>query len=186
MSFNGNKIISTGGGGVILTNDDDSAKRAKHITTTAKTDPMLYIHDEVGYNYRLVNILAAVGLAQMEQLPAFIERKKEIAKIYKDGLSGVGDITFQEILPEVEWNAWLFTIKTSQQSKLLKELNADNVQCRPFWAPMNILPMYSKCMYITREDICEEIHETCLSIPCSTNISNDDLYEVIDSIRKQI
>jgi perosamine synthetase len=186
MSFNGNKIISTGGGGVILTNDDDSAKRAKHITTTAKTDPMLYIHDEVGYNYRLVNILAAVGLAQMEQLPAFIERKKEIAKTYKDGLEGVGDIEFQKILPEVEWNAWLFTIKTSQQAKLLKELNAENVQCRPFWAPMNILPMYSKCMYITREDICKEIHDTCLSIPCSTNISNEDLYEVIENIKRHI
>jgi perosamine synthetase len=186
MSFNGNKIISTGGGGVILTNDEESAKRAKHITTTAKTDPMLYLHDEVGYNYRLVNVLAAIGLAQMEQLPAFIQRKKEIAKIYKDGLEGVGDISFQKILPEVEWNAWLFTIKTSQQSKLLKELNAENVQCRPFWAPMNILPMYSKCMYITREDICKEIHETCLSIPCSTNITNEELYEVMECIKKHI
>jgi perosamine synthetase len=186
MSFNGNKIISTGGGGVILTNDEALAKKAKHVTTTAKTDPLLYLHDEVGYNYRLVNILAAVGLAQMEQLPQFIERKKQIAKTYFEGLTNVGDIEFQKVLPEVEWNAWLFTIKTSHQNKLLKELNANSIQCRPFWAPMNILPMYSKCIYITKEDICKEIHETCLSIPCSTSITDEELSLVIESIKKVI
>jgi perosamine synthetase len=184
MSFNGNKIISTGGGGVILTNDEVLAKKAKHITTTAKTDPMLYLHDEVGYNYRLVNILAAVGLAQMEQLPAFIERKKEIAKMYIEGLEGVGDIKFQEVLPEVEWNAWLFTIRTDNQKKLLKELNANNVQCRPFWAPMNILPMYNKCIYVSANNTCENIHDTCLSIPCSTSIRNEEIFEVIEDIKQ--
>ena len=76
FSFNGNKIISTGGGGVIVTNDELLAKKAKHLTTTAKVDPMLYYHDEVGYNYRLVNVLAAIGVAQMEQLPSFVKKKK--------------------------------------------------------------------------------------------------------------
>jgi dTDP-4-amino-4,6-dideoxygalactose transaminase len=86
FSFNGNKIISTGGGGMIVTDDEELAKKAKHITTQAKTDPFEYDHDEVGYNYRLVNILAAVGVAQMEQLPAFLERKKAIDKYYRENL----------------------------------------------------------------------------------------------------
>ena len=183
VSFNGNKIISTGGGGVILTDDSLLAKRAKHITTTAKTDPLYYFHDEVGYNYRLVNILAAVGLAQMEQLPAFVIRKKQIADFYTRELSGLADFEFQSISKDVEWNGWLFTIRTSLQKKLLVELNAAGVQCRPFWAPMNILPMYKSCAYLTKNDCCKAIHETCLSIPCSTSISDEDLSFVCERIR---
>lgn len=184
MSFNGNKIISTGGGGVMLTNDEDLAKRAKHITTTAKTDPLQYFHDEVGYNYRLVNVLAAIGVAQMEQLPTFIKRKKEIAATYKSQLSDVGDISFQSILPEVEWNGWLFTLKTNKQQLLLKKLNEDGVQCRPFWAPMNILPMYKNCLYVSQNQICNQIHKTCVAIPCSTNLSDSDLDFVIEKIKQ--
>ncbi len=186
MSFNGNKIISTGGGGVLLTDDEILAKRAKHITTTAKTDPMQYLHDEVGYNYRLVNILAAVGVAQMEQLPSFLNRKKEIASIYKAELSGIGDIKFQSILPEVEWNGWLFTIQTDKQAMLLENLNKAGVQCRPFWAPMNILPMYKDCIYHQSNNECDKILKTCLSIPCSTNLTDDDVDVVVQNIKKLI
>ncbi len=182
MSFNGNKIISTGGGGVILTDDEKLAKRARHITTTAKTDPMQYLHDEVGYNYRLVNVLAAIGVAQMEQLPAFIQRKKEIAKKYREGLTGIGDIGFQKILPEVDWNAWLFTIQTDFQEKLIKNLNEKGVQCRPFWAPMNILPMYKECIYISQYHNCDFIHKSCIAIPCSTSITDSELEYVINEI----
>ena len=92
LSFNGNKIISTGGGGMILTNDKDIANRAKHITTTAKTDPLDYFHDEVGYNYRLVNVLAAIGVAQMENFENILKRKKEIDTLYRNELNGIGDI----------------------------------------------------------------------------------------------
>jgi perosamine synthetase len=183
FSFNGNKIISTGGGGVIVTNDETLAKRAKHLTTTAKTDPMEYFHDEVGYNYRLVNVLAAIGVAQMEQLPGFIERKKQIASFYKEYLTGVADIGFQTILPEVEWNGWLFTIQTAEQKRLLKTLNEQNVFCRPFWMPMNKLPMYKDCLYVSHDNHCDTIHQTCLCIPCSTSISNNELALVVDEIR---
>ncbi|MBK7095850.1 MAG: LegC family aminotransferase [Saprospiraceae bacterium] len=123
FSFNGNKIITTGGGGVIVTNDEDLAKRAKHLTTQAKCDPFEYIHDEIGYNYRLVNVLAAMGVAQMEQLPDFIKRKHEIDTFYKNTLSSTGDISFQKVLPEVNPNYWLFTFKTKKQKELLKILN---------------------------------------------------------------
>ena len=83
FSFNGNKIITTGGGGVIVTDDEELAKKAKHLTTQAKSDPFEYVHDEIGYNFRLVNVLAAMGVAQMELLPSFVRRKKEIDALYK-------------------------------------------------------------------------------------------------------
>ena len=80
LSFNGNKIISTGGGGMILTNDKEIANKAKHLTTTAKTDTLNYFHDEVGYNYRLVNVLAAIGFAQMENFESILKRKKKLMR----------------------------------------------------------------------------------------------------------
>jgi dTDP-4-amino-4,6-dideoxygalactose transaminase len=183
FSFNGNKIISTGGGGVIVTNDPVLAKKAKHLTTTAKVDPMLYYHDEVGYNYRLVNILAAIGVAQMEQLPSFVKKKQYIGDYYRENLLGVGDIEFQYVIDEVEHNEWLFTIKTNSQKGLLKYLNANGVMSRPFWMPMNQLPMYENCQYISKIDNCRKIHDSCLSIPCSTGITEEDLKKVVKTIK---
>lgn len=186
ISFNGNKIISTGGGGVIVTDDETLAKRAKHITTTAKTDPMEYFHDEVGYNYRLVNVLAAMGVAQMEQLEGFIQRKKAIGDYYKKTLSGVADIGFQQVLPEVNHNNWLFTIQTKHQQRLLKHLNSHKIICRPFWMPMCKLPMYKDCIYISKNDNCDHIHKTCLAIPCSTSITEEELDIVVSEIKKVV
>ena len=184
FSFNGNKIISTGGGGLIVTNDKLLAKKAKHLSTTAKVDPMLYYHDEVGYNYRLVNVLAAIGVAQMEQLPSFIIKKQFIGNYYREHLFGVGDIEFQHVYDEVDHNDWLFTIKTKYQKELLKYLNDNNIMSRPFWMPMNQLPMYKNCHYITKIDNCREIHDSCLSIPCSTSIVEDELEKVVKTIKK--
>ena len=183
FSFNGNKIISPGGGGVIITNDESIAKKAKHLTTTAKTDPMLYHHDQVGYNYRLVNILAAVGVAQMEQLPGFVQKKQFIGEFYKSNLKGVGDIEFQHIKNDVEHNNWLFTIQTTKQKELLQYLNSNKILSRPFWMPMNQLPMYIDCHYINEIDNCRKIHDTCLSIPCSTGITDEDLDLVVEKIK---
>lgn len=183
FSFNGNKIITTGGGGVIVTNDEDLAKRAKHLTTQAKCDPFEYIHDQIGYNYRLVNVLAAMGVAQMEQLPDFIKRKHEIDAFYKKTLSGLGDISFQKVVPEVNPNYWLFTFKTKKQKELLKILNEKNMQSRPFWVPMNQLKMFKKSMYINRSDVSDEVYSSCLSIPCSTNITDHELESITDTIK---
>jgi perosamine synthetase len=183
FSFNGNKIITTGGGGVIVTNDEDLAKRAKHLTTQAKCDPFEYIHDQIGYNYRLVNVLAAMGVAQMEQLPDFIKRKHEIDAFYKNTLSGTGDISFQKVVPEVNPNYWLFTFKTKKQKELLKILNEKNMQSRPFWVPMNQLKMFKKALYINRADVSDEVYSSCLSIPCSTNITDHELESITDTIK---
>jgi aminotransferase in exopolysaccharide biosynthesis len=186
FSFNGNKIISTGGGGVIVTDNEGLAKHAKHLTTTAKASADEYYHDEVGYNYRLVNVLAAIGVAQMELLPSFIKRKKECVTFYKKELTGVGDIRFQQELPEVNTNGWLFTIQTDKQQQLLDHLNKNKILSRRFWMPMNKLPMYKDCVYMQQKDNSDYIYNTCLSIPSSTNITDEDLEIVVREIKEAI
>lgn len=183
-SFNGNKIISTGGGGMIVTDNALLAKRAKHLTTTAKTDPMNYFHDEVGYNYRLVNVLAAIGVAQMENFTSILKRKQNIDKIYKTELKDVEDITFQKHIKGSNPNSWLFTFRTPKMRDLLQYLNKNGIQSRPFWTPMNQLPMYSKIEYFNKMDITSRIYSDCISIPSSSNLSQDDQSKVIKAIRK--
>ena len=183
LSFNGNKIIYTGGGGMILTNDKEIANRAKHITTTAKTDPLDYFHDEVGYNYRLVNILAAIGVAQMENFESILKRKKEIDALYKKELEGIGDIKFQEHYQSTDPNCWLFTFRTKKMRELLNHLNNNNIQSRPFWTPMNNLPMYKDLMYINENDISNKIFKECISIPSSSNLTTEDQHKVISEIK---
>lgn len=183
FSYNGNKIITTGGGGMIVTDNEALAKKAKHLTTQAKSDSFEYIHDEIGYNYRLVNVAAAMGVAQMEQLPAFLNKKKEIISFYKQELSNVGDIAFQTVSENVNPNWWLPTIMTDNQRKLLKLLNENMLQSRPFWVPMNQLPMYKENIYFQRNNVSEYIYKHCLSIPCSTNISEKQMQQVVSVIK---
>ena len=183
LSFNGNKIISTGGGGMILTNNKDIAIRAKHITTTAKADPLDYFHDEVGYNYRLVNILAAIGVAQMENFESILKRKKEIDALYRIELHGVGDIKFQENIPNSDPNCWLFTFRTKKMRELLNHLNSNEIQSRPFWTPMNNLPMYKDLKYISENDISNKIFKESISVPSSSNLIIEDQYKVISEIK---
>ena len=183
LSFNGNKIISTGGGGMILTNDTEIANRAKHITTTAKTDPLDYFHDEVGFNYRLVNVLAAIGVAQMENFDSILKRKKEIDALYRSELHGVGDINFQENDTDSDPNCWLFTLRTKKMRKLLNHLNSNEIQCRPFWTPMNNLPMYKDLKYISQNDISNKIFKECISVPSSSNLTIEDQHKVISEIK---
>ncbi len=183
FSYNGNKIITTGGGGMIVTDDEALAKKAKHLTTQAKSDPFEYIHDEIGYNYRLVNVAAAMGVAQMEQLPDFIKRKKEIIAFYQSGLNGVGDIAFQQVCADVNPNWWMPTISTVKQREVLKALNDKKLQSRPFWVPMNQLKMFTEELYIQKNDCSDHVYRHCLSIPCSTYITDEEMQNVVDTIR---
>lgn len=184
FSFNGNKIISTGGGGMITTNDELLAKRIKHITTTAKTDPLDYFHDEIAYNYRLVNVLAAIGVAQMEQFPTILARKKLIDYNYRKELNGIDDIIFQEHIKDSDPNCWLFTFRTSRMRELLDFLNFNGIQSRPFWTPMNRLPMHSQFEYITKTDVTGQIFSECISIPSSSNLTEGEQQKVINAIKK--
>ena len=183
FSFNGNKIITTGGGGVIVTDDEDLAKRAKHLTTQAKANPHTYYHDEIGFNYRLVNILAAVGVAQMEQLPDFILQKKAMDKFYRDNLEGVGDIRFQKITEGVNPNCWLFTFSSAKQAQILAALKSNQIIARPFWMPMNQLPMFEQNIYVQKYDYSKKVHADSLSIPSSVNITEEQLVEVVKVVK---
>ena len=184
LSYNGNKIITTGGGGMIITDDEILAKRAKHITTQAKSDAFEYVHDEIGYNYRLTNTAAAMGVGQMELLPAFIERKQEIISFYKSELENIGDISFQKIDEHITPNWWLPTIMTEKQKEVLQILNNNKMQSRPFWVPMNKLPMFANDIYYTLNNKSEEVYQKCLSIPCSTNITDAELSAVAAKIKE--
>ena len=148
LSFNGNKIITTGGGGMLLTNDQTIAKRAKHITTTAKIKHKWeFNHDEAGYNYRLPNLNAALGLAQMESLPEILSGKRIIASRYlewgrKNGVRIVSEPS------QTSANYWLNTIITesiAERDKMLEYTNSQKVMTRPAWTPMHRLPMYKGC-----------------------------------------
>jgi aminotransferase in exopolysaccharide biosynthesis len=184
FSYNGNKIITTGGGGMIITDNEDLARRAKHLTTQAKSDPMEYFHDEIGYNYRLVNLLAALGVAQMEQLPEFIERRRQNALLYREHLSTAEGIRFQKHLPSVRPNEWLFTLLSDRQKELLAGLQQRNIQARPFWVPMNRLPMYAGHRYVQEKDVSGRVlYAQGLSLPSSSSLSDDQVIWVCEQIK---
>jgi perosamine synthetase len=182
FSYNGNKIITTGGGGMIVTDNEELAKKAKHLTTQAKSDPFEYMHDEIGYNYRLVNVAAAMGVAQMEQLPGFIEKKKQIAAFYKNQFEGIADISFQLVHDDVNANCWLPTISTKKQKNILKDLNEAGLQSRPFWVPMNKLPMFVNEIYFSHNNVSNNVYQNCLSLPCSTYITDHHLEQVAKTV----
>lgn len=182
FSFNGNKIMSTGGGGMLVANDSSITNSARHLATTAKTDPLRYEHDEIGFNYRLVNVLAAIGVAQLEQLDHFLAAKRNIASRYETLLAGVGDITFQKSCKDVLPNDWLFTFTTKHMELLLQHLNSEGIMARPFWMPMNSLVMYRDRLYFSEKDVSAQVHAQALSIPCSTNLTAEDQLLVVDKI----
>ena len=183
FSFNGNKIISTGGGGVMVTDDHAIAKKARHLTTQAKISAMDYIHDEIGYNYRLVNVLAAIGVAQMETFNATLQSKASMDRFYRKHLNNIGDIKFQQIPEGTHPNGWLFTFRTSKMRQLLAYLNSNGVQARPFWMPMNQLEMFKKNIYITNANVSATVYDTSISIPSSTGITNKQLQTVVETIK---
>lgn len=184
LSFNGNKILTTGGGGMILTNDEELGRKAKHLTTQAKADPSEYYHDEIGYNYRLVNILAAMGVAQMEQLPVFLERKVEIANRYNDLFSNIKGANRQKITENVRPNYWLYTVRVPNQAALRKHLWNSDVEVRPFWVPMNQLPAFKDDLYFQTHDVANRVYRNCLSFPCSTGLTHEDQDKVIRLIKE--
>ena len=150
LSFNGNKVITTGGGGMIVTDDEALARRAKHLTTTAKIPhPYEFVHDEVGYNYRLPNLNAALGCAQMERLPEMLAAKAEVARRYAAFFDGSG-VRFVQPIAGATANWWLNAIvleDESQRDAFLAYTNAQDVMTRPIWRLMPRLAMYQHCQH---------------------------------------
>jgi perosamine synthetase len=148
FSFNGNKTITTGGGGMLVTDDEALARRAKHITTTAKVPHAWeYVHDEIGFNYRMPNINAALGCAQMESLAGYLARKRELAGLYMEQFKRL-PVTFVGEPAECRSNYWLNAVIFAdrvQRDAFLKYSNENGVMTRPCWQLLNTLPMYREC-----------------------------------------
>lgn len=151
LSFNGNKTITTGGGGAILTDDPELARRAKHLTTTAKLRHQWeFRHDEIGYNYRLPNINAALGCAQLEQLPAFVETKRELFRRYRAAFAGLNGVTLASEPEDCQSNYWLQTLVldealAGERDTILAVTNAAGCMTRPVWTLMHELPQFASC-----------------------------------------
>ena len=149
ISFNGNKIITTGGGGIIITDDKALAKKIKHLTTQAKIPhPWEYRHDEIGYNFRMPNINAALGLAQLEQLDDFLSSKRKLAVNYNTFFNAYSEIEFVQEQVNNQSNYWINAIILEDREKrdvFLKQTNESGVMTRPIWALMNSLEMFSEC-----------------------------------------
>jgi len=149
FSFNGNKIITSGGGGVIVTDDATMAKKAKHLTTTAKlTHAFEYAHDEIGYNYRMPNLNAALLVAQLEQLEGFIKNKRLLAGEYEKFFTSVGDVTFVKEPENATSNYWLQALRLESlqtRDTFLKYTNKNGVMTRPLWKLMHELEMFKDC-----------------------------------------
>lgn len=151
LSFNGNKTVTTGGGGAILTNDDALARRARHLTTTARIAAGYeFIHDELGYNYRMPNLNAALGVAQLEQLEGFVARKRRLAMRYAGAFREIPGVKFFAEAPFAQSNYWLNAIllddpDIAKRNALLDFLNANGIGARPVWNLMHELPIYAGC-----------------------------------------
>jgi perosamine synthetase len=129
-------------------------------------------------------VLAAIGVAQMEKFKIILKRKKEIDALYRKELKGIGDIKFQENDINSDPNCWLFTFRTKNMRELLNKLNSNEIQSRPFWTPMNKLPMYKELRYVNENDISNKIFNECISIPSSSNLTISDQHKVISEIKK--
>lgn len=172
LSFNGNKTITTGGGGAILTNDEELGRLAKHITTTAKVPHCWeFNHDMIGYNYRMPNINAALGCAQLEQLSNFLSAKRDLAERYRNAFAGISGIRFFSEPAGSRSNYWLNTLLLDepyceQRDPLLKSTNDAGIMTRPAWTLMNRLPMFSSCPKMDLS-VSESLVRRLINIPSS-------------------
>lgn len=182
LSFNGNKVMTTGGGGAVLTNDQAHAEYVRNLANQAKRHPEEYLHDEIGYNYRMTNLAAAMGLAQLERLEGFMARKAEIWEHYRSAFHGI-DLRFIDFPDGMRPNHWLVTVLNTKARMLEEVLHVNGIQSRKLWIPMHRLPPFMDCIYLSKEDHSHEIYEQSISLPCSTGISDEELEKVTSTVK---
>ena len=184
LSFNGNKIITTGGGGMILTDVKTLEEKAKYLSTQAKDDPIRYIHDEVGYNFRLTNIQAALGVAQLEQLPAILKRKKEIYDFYQSKIENIEGLSLSKVPDYADNNHWLNLLKidskvyNQDREVLMKRLEGNGIQTRPVWKLNHEQKPYKDYQHFKVEKA-KELVKNSLCLPSSANLSNENLNKIV-------
>ncbi|WP_309396751.1 aminotransferase class I/II-fold pyridoxal phosphate-dependent enzyme [Cerasicoccus maritimus] len=187
LSFNGNKLVTTSGGGALLTNDAGIAERARHLATQAREPVLEFLHDAVGYNYRMSNLLAGLGLGQLSRLDDIMVRRRAIYERYAAELGELQGVCF---MPEAPWgrcNRWL-TCLTLDDARctaggLIESLSADNIEARPVWRPMHRQPIYADCEVLNR-GVADRLYETGVCLPSGGCMTEEQQSRVIDVARK--
>ena len=181
-SFNGNKLLTTSSGGMLVSDNEEWIKKARFLSSQAKDEALWYEHSTYGYNYRMSNVLAAIGVAQMEVVEERIKRKREIFEIYKQNLSEYG-----EFMPEIQnsrGNRWLTTMIFNELDpiKVIKFLASKNIESRPLWKPMHLQPLFkdAKC-YLN--GISENLFKKGICLPSGTAMSDEDVLKVIEYVK---
>ena len=186
-SFNENKIVTTGGGGMIVSNNEEFSERAKHLTIQAKSDELYYTHDEIGYNYRMTNLQAALGLAQLEQLEDFIKVKKYNYDFYKNEIQEIPGLRILDFKKNIRSNYWFYALYIESEyalnrNQIIKYLASKKIQARPIWGLISDQKPYEGSQTYKIE-IARKYFETVVNIPCSSNLSRDDAEYVIDCLK---
>ncbi len=187
-SFNGNKIMTTGGGGMIVSDNKGLLKRAKHLTTQAKSDELYYTHDEIGYNYRMTNLQAALGLAQLEQLEDFIKVKKDNYKFYKNEIQEISGLRILDFKDSIRPNYWFYALYIEPEyllnrDQIIKYLASKKIQARPIWGLISDQKPYKGSQTYKIEKAGQYL-EKVLNIPCSSNLTEEDARYIIDCLKK--
>ena len=187
-SFNGNKIMTTGGGGMIVSNNEDLLKKAKHLTTQAKSDELYYTHDEIGYNYRMTNLQAALGLAQLEQLEDFIKVKKDNYDFYKREIQGIPGLSILDFKDSIRPNYWFYALYLDEKYSLNRDqviqyLASRKVQARPIWGLISDQKPYEGNQSYKIERA-KDYWKKVVNIPCSSNLSREDAGYVIECLKQ--
>ena len=187
VSFNGNKLVTAGGGGAVITDDDALAARARYLTTQAKDDPVESLHGAIGFNYRLTNLQAALGVAQLERLDERLASKRTSAAFYAQELADLPVVLPREA-PWAGSSRWLYTILLDERRfgldrpTVMRALAAQGIETRPLWAPLSIQKPLAGCR-AHRIEHAEDLHRRSLSLPSSVGITPDDLRAVVDGLR---
>lgn len=188
FSFNGNKIVTTSGGGMVVSDDSESLDKMKFWATQSKGDALWYEHNELGYNYRLSNISAAIGRGQMDVLDEHIKRRKEIFHGYEKSFSTNKYINMMPILDDVKPNYWLSVISIDKDSpvqpmQIIKALSGENIEARPVWKPMHMQPYYSKHPFFEHDYyVGESIFAKGICLPSGSSLSKDDQKDICEII----
>lgn len=191
ISFNGNKIITTSGGGMLLTEDTKAAERALKWATQSREPARHYQHEEIGYNYRMSNVCAAIGCGQFENLDDKVRMKREIFERYVDGFRDIDEIEMITEPEGMESTHWLSIMKISEFSKvrpldIMTTLEAENIESRPIWKPMHLQPVFAECEFFAHDDkrpVSEELFENGVCLPSDTNMTVEDQERVIEIIK---
>lgn len=186
-SFNGNKILTTSGGGMLVSSNKEWIEKAKFYSTQAKEPFIHYEHEEYGYNYRMSNVLAAIGVGQMEIIEERVVKKREIFEWYKEFLGDIKEITFMPELPNSRGNRWLtaMTFEKTPYNKIMMALEGANVESRPLWKPMHMQKLFSKAACLV-DGTSEELFNKGLCVASSTTMSKDEVRMICDVIRENL